>query len=125
MLDHRDWVDPTERVVTSSTAALPAARRALGIHRLSVDATVVPIEAYTGVTFDGPLTTLVGDGETPTDVTAPADAADSGYGYPYQRFVLDATTLAAGSTVGWRGSTVDRGELQLSVWSGTPRAVAN
>ena len=119
VLDLRDWVDPTERVVTSSTAALPAARRAFGTHQLAVDTDVVPIEAYTGVTFDGPLTTLVGDGETSTDATAPADAADSGYGYPYQRFVLDATTLAVGSTVGWRGTTVDRGELQLSVWSGT------
>lgn len=123
-IDLLGWADPTRRVVTAETAALPAPDRGLGRgdHRVLPEAPVVALEAWAGVTDGGPLLTSTGAGEMALDPAFPAPIADNAFGYPYERFVLDAAALAPGSTVGWTGSGVERGELQLSVWSGTAGA---
>ena len=116
-IDLRPWADATARVVTSSTAALPAPLRLRDTHRLTADVTAAPLEAWSGSSAQ-PLVSLSGDAEVALDVTAPAAAVDNGFGYPYQRFVLDASGLRPGSTIGWSGQTVAGNEVQLSVWSG-------
>ena len=117
-LDQHSWVDPTVRVPTFETAALgtPARNAATAEARAEVAATV--LEAWSGVTAGAPLATRVGTAETPLDPANPAPIADAAYGWPYHRFVLDATALTAGSAVGWQGSP-GAGERQLSVWNGT------
>nr|WP_246287020.1 lamin tail domain-containing protein [Schumannella luteola] len=91
------------------------------------------LRAWSGASQNGRLTAAHADGETPLDpasigATSPADgsapgaspeAVDHAYGYPYQRFELDATGLKTGSRIGWAGATTGRNELQLSVWTGS------
>ncbi len=116
-LDELHWVDPTARVVTSEAAALPDSLRARAVVARQPTAPAAVIEAWGGAS-DRPLTSRVGVGEVALDPTAPGPTADAAWGLPYQRLVLDASALQAGSLVGWQGSTVDGGEVQLSVWSG-------
>lgn len=88
--------------------------------------------AFTGASPAAPLPGREGIAETAvavSDVAAasarrPVVAADSGYLYPYQRFVLSAPstdaagpTLAPGTQVVWSGATDGRNELQMYVWN--------
>ncbi len=118
-IDLIHWVDPTARVITSSPAALDAGERAHSAARVTASQPATVLAAWTGVTENGPLTTLAGANEQATDAAAPAPAADDAYGYPYARFTLDAAALLPGSTVGWTGTTAERDDVQLSVWNGT------
>lgn len=72
------------------------------------------LRAWSGVS-DAPLTTLVGADEQPL---TGAETTDDGYGFPYQRYELDASALQAGDRIGWSGESTGRNELQLSVWTG-------
>lgn len=118
VIDRVDWVEPTlrvhgviapgqeaERVITTASAAssLPELTAPLRI-----------VEAWAGVSA-APLAELRGTSESA--VAAGAPISDAGYGYPYQRLVVDATGLGAGSPVGWTGASEPRHEVQLSVWS--------
>ena len=80
--------------------------------------TVTILEAWGGTTEAGALTTLEGDGETALDPANPGELRDDAYGYPYQRLILDADEMVAGSTVSWSGTGEGRSEVQLSVWTG-------
>ncbi|MDF1479296.1 lamin tail domain-containing protein [Leifsonia sp. H3M29-4] len=113
-LDLLARADPTARVVTPATAALPAPTRAFGTAHVMPTTAATVLESWSGVTDGAPLTTLVGPAETPGALPI----ADDGWGYPYHRFVLDASAMVAGDQVGWTGTTVARGEVQLSVWNG-------
>lgn len=117
-IDLLTWTDPTARVVTASTAALGQAPRAWAVPQPAADRPATVIEAWAGVTEGGPLLTEAGENETAVDVAAPAPVADDAFGYPYHRFVLDASALEPGSPVRWTGSTIERNEVQLSVWDG-------
>ncbi len=117
-IDSLRWVDPTARVVTVSTAALPTPGKAVGVAGVQPGLAATVLEAWAGVTDGGPLTARSGEAETALDAAAPAPVADDAYGWPYTRFVLDASALRPGSTVGWTGSTADNNELQFSVWTG-------
>lgn len=75
-------------------------------------------EAWAGTTENGPLTVRAGERESRLDPAAPGALRDDGYGYPYQRLVIDAGQLGDGSTVSWRGRGLGRTEVQLSVWTG-------
>ncbi|TPW77158.1 lamin tail domain-containing protein [Schumannella soli] len=96
------------------------------------------LRAWSGTSQNGRLTAAHADGETSLDpafigASSPAGAAaadaaagtgapastDHAYGYPYQRFELDAAGLKTGSRIGWSGATTGRNELQLSVWTGS------
>ena len=110
VIDDIPWVDPTLRVAANvptfeapveTTEAAPA-------DAVQTDV----IESWSGVS-DAPLTTETGANE----IVGTAPIADNGWAYPYQRFVLDASALTAGTQVSWSGSTTGRNELQLSVWS--------
>ncbi|MDO7883295.1 lamin tail domain-containing protein [Salinibacterium soli] len=116
VIDDLDWTDPTARVATVETAALavPVRERAVAGDEPTAAATVV--EAWGGVSA-APLTHRSAPGEEELDPGHPAPVSDEGWGLPYVRLVLDASALSSGDLVGWSGSTVDRGELQLSVWS--------
>ena len=116
-IDSVAWVDPTAYVASAAPASLdlPVRQGAQYRARATVPSTV--LEAWAGVTDGAPLEQRVGPAESALAVDAPAPVADDGFGYPYQRFVLDASTLAAGIPVSWSGSTSDRDEVQLSVWS--------
>ncbi|CAN5439636.1 hypothetical protein BH10ACT7_BH10ACT7_10810 [soil metagenome] len=116
-LDLLDFPDATARVATITTAALPIASRLHDARRLSADVPVVPLEAWSGTSAQ-PLATLRGENERALDAQAPAPAADDSFGFPYQRFELDAAALTEGSVIEWTGTTVTRGEVQLSVWAG-------
>ena len=119
VIDLLGWVDPTVRVASIEPAAFvgsasasplrPRAQLAELMQNATAPATV--LDTFSGVSA-APLESLVGSHES-SDGT---DAADQGFALPYQRIVLDATTLAEGSTVEWSGRTVGRNELQLSVW---------
>ncbi len=116
VIDLLGYVDPTVRVASIAPAATSFdrvrlhARMEEWVQNATAPATV--IETFSGVSAV-PLTSLVGSHETSDG----ADAADSGFGLPYQRIVLDAAGLAEGSVVEWSGRTVGRNELQFSVWS--------
>jgi hypothetical protein len=112
-LDEHDWVDPTLRVPTETVAVAPIV--AAPVEPASTGSPATVLASYAGVS-DAPLKTRVGSSETEiSDAAAPV--TDDAWAYPYQRFVLDARELAVGERVEWRGSTVGRGEIQLSVWS--------
>ncbi len=117
-LDLRPWVDPTARVITSSPASLTVEPRAFAGSGVPRGIAIPALEVWSGVTYGGPLTELVGPAETATDAAAPDPAADDGYGYPYHRLVLDASGLTHGSVVTWTGSSAPGGEVQFSVWDG-------
>nr|WP_246376708.1 lamin tail domain-containing protein [Conyzicola lurida] len=109
-LDQHEWVDPTLRVPTEVVEITPTVA---AVETPSAGEPAAVLASFSGVS-DGPLETRVGADET---VGIEAPATDDAWAYPYQRFELDARDLAAGSTVEWRGSTVGRNEIQLSVWS--------
>lgn len=116
-IDEIPYADPTARVdirpdfteaPQAATSAPPAPE----------GATADLLEVWGGATQGGPLTTATGDGETRLDPAAPGPLDDDGYGYPYQRLVLDASDLVPGSTVSWVGRGLGRTEVQFSVWQG-------
>ena len=109
-IDERDWVDPTLRV--EGSVSIP--KREVDAPALIDGDALRVLGTWSGVSA-GPLTTLRGDRETRSSRPATAD----GYDYPYQRLVLDAADLEAGSTVRWTGSSTGGNEVQLSVWTGT------
>jgi hypothetical protein len=119
VLDLRDWVDPTARVVTAVTAPLSTAARGRTIARVMPTEPIRPLAAWSGATVGGALAALGGPGEREIDPTAPPPASDDAYGYPYQRFVVDASGLTAGSVLAWTGQTVPGAEVQFSVWDGS------
>lgn len=128
LIDRRQWVNPAERVATASTVPTPTSTRDFarggtkpGEHAGPTEAATT-IEAWSGVSGT-PLQVLVGENEIALSPTAPGSVADNSFALPYQRFVLDASELTAGSTVGWRGATTGRNELQLSVWNGSWRSL--
>lgn len=106
--------DPTARVVTPSTAALPEAARARHVATVLPVGHAIVLESYSGVS-DGPLTTLEG----PAEAAGTAPVRDDAWGSPYHRFTLDATGLEPGDPIGWSGTTIDGNEVQLSAWNGT------
>lgn len=120
VIDHHDWVDPTARVVAAEPAAVGFERpRDHGVASMQGLVATVPLEGWSGVSANGPLATLVGEGEHRwADPAQPETVADDGYGIPYHRIVLDGAGLTVGSTIEWTGSGFDGGEQQLSVWSG-------
>jgi hypothetical protein len=117
-LDEIAWVDPTAalEVAPDFPAGAPVAAEPTPGEPEGSTATI--LEAWGGTTEGGPLTTLRGDEETALDPAAPGELRDDGYGYPYQRLVIDAGDLVAGSTVSWSGTGEGRSEVQLSVWNG-------
>ena len=117
-IDEHEWVDPTLRV--SASSPLPA-KTVVAEHVVTPGDAAVVLEAYAGVSA-APLAKRVGAAETVLDPAAPAAVDDDAWGYPYQRFVLDAAGLAAGSVVQWTGSTSGRGEIQFSVWDAASSA---
>ena len=120
VIDLLGYVDPTVRVASIAPAAVSmgvsqtASRLHARVQEAAQNATApaAVIETFSGVSAV-PLTSLVGFHETSDG----ADAADQGFGLPYQRIVLDAAGLAEGSVVEWSGRTVGRNELQFSAWS--------
>lgn len=117
-LDLVPWVDPTARVAGvqgPSTAPVASVKAAPTAPADAVPATV--LEAWGG-SSEGALTTLEGADERKLDPVAPAPISETGFAHPYQRLVVDAAALHAGSIVTWSGSTLARHELQLSVWGG-------
>lgn len=116
-LDEVPHRDPTARVPIAPDYAPPAASAARTPAVPTGDALTV-LEAWGGTTELGPLTTLEGDRERELDPTAPGPIEDDRYAYPYQRLVLDAAELEAGSTVSWSGNGRGRTEVQLSIWDG-------
>ena len=110
VLDDHEWVDPTARVYGEVPAFAPVVEAVETLPATASGATV--LEAWSGVSA-APLTVKVGASETISTGTIGDDA----WGYPYERLVLDASTLVAGSRVFWEGATTGRNELQLSVWS--------
>jgi len=117
VIDEIPYVDPTARVdIRPDYAVAPAADDTRP--QEPAGSAVEVLEAWGGATDGAPLTTAAGAGETRLDVAAPGPLTDDGYGYPYQRLVLDAATLVRGSTVSWVGRGLGRTEVQLSVWTG-------
>ncbi|MEO8261623.1 MAG: lamin tail domain-containing protein [Pseudolysinimonas sp.] len=119
VIDTVEWIDPTLRV---TGVVAPGQERervittaGLGTRAESLDQPVAVLEAWGG-SSEAPLVSERGDVETAIQPGSPV--LDDGYRYPYQRLVIDATSLAAGSTVGWSGITEPRHEIQLSVWNG-------
>ncbi|WP_411698291.1 lamin tail domain-containing protein [Conyzicola sp.] len=111
-IDEHEWVDPV--LAVSAGTPLPA-RTGAAEPVVTPGAPATVLEAYSGSSA-APLHTRVGAAETPLDPAAPAAVEDDAWGYPYQRFVLDAEGLGAGSAVTWAGSTSGRNEIQFSVW---------
>ncbi len=109
-IDEHPWVDPTLRVSGGVEVFTPVVEPVETLPANSETATI--LEHWSGVS-DTPLTTEVGASE----VISTGSVRDEAWAYPYERIVLDASTLEAGSRVYWAGSTVSRNELQLSVWS--------
>jgi hypothetical protein len=118
-IDRHDWVDPARRIAGVETPVTTVASEAPAAVTPGAAATV--LEAFSGLSA-APLTKRVGAAETVLDVAAPAAVDDAAWGYPYQRFVLDAEGLAAGSVVQWAGTTSGRNEIQLSVWDAASSA---
>lgn len=114
-LDLVPWVDPTERV-TGAQGPGTAADSGAGLETRPTEPSAPRpasvLAAFSGVSA-APLATEVGENETQAET-----AEDDGYGFPYQRFVLDASDLTTGSLVRWSGTTLERQELQFSVWTG-------
>ena len=111
-IDEIEWREPTARVATD-VAVYPEAETDAESAAPGERARV--LESWSGVS-DEPLVAERGRRETRGTAVA---AVDDRWGRPYQRFVLDARELRAGSTVTWSGSSTGRNEVQLSVWSGS------
>jgi hypothetical protein len=118
-IDEREWVDPARRIAGIETPVKTVAAEAVAAITPGAAATV--LETFSGVSA-APLDKRAGAGETVLDVASPAAVEDAAWGYPYQRFVVDAEGLAAGSVVQWAGSTSGRGEIQFSVWDAAASA---
>jgi hypothetical protein len=116
-IDEIPYADPTARVDIRPDVATSPPASASAPERPAGTATAI-VEAWGGVTEGGPLGTAIGDAETALDPTAPGALTDDGYGFPYQRLVLDDPDLVGGSTVSWVGRGLGRTEVQLSVWTG-------
>ena len=97
-------------------SARPAASVAVS-PKAGTAAPLVVLEAYAGASENGPLVDRSRPGETQLDPAALAPAFDDRWAYPYQRLVIDAAALGAGSTVSWSGTTTGRNELQPAVWN--------
>ena len=110
VIDEHPWVDPTLRVSGEVKVYPEPVEPVETLPANTTDATV--LEHWSGVS-DTPLTTEVGANE----VISTGSIRDEAWAYPYERILLDASALVAGSRVFWTGSTVGRNELQLSVWS--------
>ena len=118
-LDEIPWVDPTLRLdvtpdfpdgppVTAEEAA-DRTRKARP-RRCSKPGAARPSPARSRPSSATPrpasiLRTRASCATTPTD-------------YPYQRLILDADEMVAGSTVSWSGTGEGRSEVQLSIWTG-------
>ena len=109
-IDEHEWIDPTLYVQGEVEQFAPEVEPVETLPAAAATATV--LEHWAGVS-DAPLTTKVGANE----VISTGQISDEAWAYPYERIVLDASALQAGSRVFWTGSTVSRNELQLSVWS--------
>ncbi|MET4584081.1 hypothetical protein ABIE21_003619 [Conyzicola nivalis] len=120
-IDRHEWVDPTLRVAAGAAPQEPAVAPAAAPRVAAAGTPVTVLEAYAGVS-PAPLAEKVGDAERKLDPLAPAAALDDAWGYPYQRFVVDADGLAAGSTVAWAGESTGRNEIQFSVWDAAASA---
>lgn len=115
-IDLVPWVGPTARTApiapAGNVAADPRARTAID-PAAGAATPVVVLEAWSGVADALPLAGPRGPSELPL---APGSATtDDGFGFPYQRFVIEAS---AGAPIAWSGTTAARNELQLMVWSG-------
>jgi len=108
-IDEITWVDPTLRVAGSVN--IP--QRDVDVPALVDGESASLLGTWSGLSA-GPLTTLRGANETRSGHPATSE----GYDYPYQRFVIDASDLRAGSTVRWTGSSTGSNEVQFSVWNG-------
>ena len=117
-LDEIPWVDPTQQVAVTPDFPDGAPVTAAEAVAEPEGTAATVLEAWGGATESGPLTVLVGDAETRLDPTNPGELRDDAYGYPYQRLVLDAADMVAGSTVTWSGTGEGRSEVQLSIWTG-------
>jgi Lamin Tail Domain/Calcineurin-like phosphoesterase len=124
VIDTVQWVDPTVRVIGvlapgQDEAELNNAERVITAASLSqmpaAPTTPVRIDEAWGGVSDAPLDEERRDSESEIE---PGDAmTDLGYGFPYQRLVIDATALQEGDQIEWSGTTQPRHEVQLSVWS--------
>jgi len=112
-IDEIAWVDPTARVAATAPVVTPVAQPA-PVAQKGAELTV--LDSWAGSTENGRLSTERGENERPTEPGQPT--TDDAWAYPYQRLVVDASSLTAGSSIHWYGSTVARNELQLSVWTG-------
>ena len=110
VLDEHEWVDPTLYVQGAVEEFPTVVEPVETLPTTAASATV--LEHWSGAS-DAPLSTEVGANE----VISTGSIGDEAWAYPYERIVLDASALEAGSRVFWTGSTVSRNELQLSVWS--------
>jgi len=112
-IDEHEWIDPTRRIAAIETPVEKVAAQTGAA--ITPGAAAAVLEAFSGVSA-APLAKRVGAAETRLDVDAPAAVSDAAWGYPYQRFVIDAAGLSAGSVVQWSGTTSGRNEIQFSVW---------
>ena len=112
VIDEIEWVDPTVYVAGQIEQFTPVVEPVETLPAMATDAII--LEQFSGIS-DAPLATEIGIDE----VISTGSIRNDAWGYPYERIVLDASALKAGSQVFWTGSTVSRNELQLSVWSPT------
>lgn len=122
-LDLLERADPTARVASIEPASVGVAGRRIHSPEGTGADTAAPMQAAAVVAAwsgsvdgvglpPGPGATA---SETPvSDVTAPI--AGEGWLRPYVRLQLDASALTPGATVSWTGTTLERSEVQLSVW---------
>ncbi|HEY4151832.1 MAG TPA: metallophosphoesterase, partial [Pseudolysinimonas sp.] len=128
-IDHLVEADPTQRVnglslaraITRMPDTSGTKTASLRLAAQSPSQPLTVLAAWAGSTENEPLTTETGAGETSRDPADPGAMSDHGYGYPYLRLAVEGG-LETGSMVTWTGSTLDREELQLSVWNPTTQA---
>ena len=122
-IDEHTWHEPRELAATAAERLAARVER-LVRHVPQPESDRIPaeaqaatlIEAFAGVSEDGPLIERVGDSERSIEPSAPAlRAADDGYDYPYVR--LTAAIPPDAPVVVWRGAALERTEVRLSVWN--------